>query len=149
MTDDSNSTADESGPEAFLGAAKEVQARLSGGERLIALGAVILLGVDWVLATLILDDYGLSNVTVLIPIGILSAMYFYYQGSEGSWRPLYGTIVKVGAWALAIIALYGLIDDTLITSNRFSGSTLFFELVLYAVGVLCALGAWQMRGDSR
>lgn len=104
---------------------------------------------DWIVGTLIFDDYGLANITVLIPIAVLSAMYFYYRGAEGAWRPLYGTIVKAGAWSLTIIALYGLIDDSLITSSRFTGATLFYEMVLYAVGVLCGVGAWQMRGDTR
>jgi hypothetical protein len=76
-------------------------------------------------------------------------MYFYYSGQESAWHPLYGTIVKVGAWAMAIIALYALIDDSLITSNRYSGSTLFYELVFYAAGALFAVGAWQLRGDNR
>ena len=50
---------------------------------------------------------------------------------------------------MAIIALYALIDDTLITSGRYSGATLFYELVFYAAGILFGVGAWQMRGDTR
>jgi hypothetical protein len=50
---------------------------------------------------------------------------------------------------MVIIAAYALIDDTLITSNRYSGATLFFELVFYAAGFLFAVGAWQLRGDTR
>ncbi|MEN8041417.1 MAG: hypothetical protein ABFR95_07930 [Actinomycetota bacterium] len=129
--------------------AKKLVAQLSGGERLIAIGALLILVIDWLLATLILDDYGLSNISVLIPIGVLAAMYFFYSGSEAPWHPLYGTIIKVGAWAMAIIALYAFIDDTLITSNRYEGATMFYELVFYAAGVLFAVGAWQLRGDSR
>lgn len=130
-------------------AIQEVRSKLSGSERLIALGALIVLVVDWVLGTLILDEYGLSNISVLIPVAILAAMYFYYTGSQAPWHPLYGTIVKAGAWALAIIAVYGLIDDTIITSSRFSGLTMLFEVLLYVSGALCAVGAWQMRGEGR
>ena len=126
-----------------------VRAKLSGSERMIALGALIILVGDWVLGTLILDEYGLSNTTVLVPTAILAAMYFYYTGTQAAWRPLYGTIVKAGAWAIAIIAVYAFIDDTLITSSRYSGLTMLFEVLLYVAGALCAVGAWQMRGDSR
>ncbi len=131
-------------------AAKEMANQLSGPERLIAIGALLVLVVDWVIGTLLLDDYGLSHLSVVVPIGLLAAMYRYYSGSsDAPWYPLYGTIVKVGAWAMAIIAVYDFIDDTLITSRRYSGSTLFFALVFYAAGVLFGMGAWQMRHDTR
>ena len=154
MTDSEQSNADDPTPEPSAGnelqeSAQKMVSQLSSGERLIAIGALLILVICWLIGTLLLDDYGLSNISVLIPIGVLAAMYFYYSGSESPWYPLYGTIVKVGAWAMAIIALYALIDDTLITSNRFSGATLFYELVFYAAGVLFAIGAWQLRGDTR
>ncbi|MDA2979690.1 MAG: hypothetical protein O3B42_08035 [Actinomycetota bacterium] len=76
-------------------------------------------------------------------------MYFYYSGKKAAWHALYGTFVKVGAWAMAIIALYALIDDTIIASNRYSGATLFFELTFYVAGALFAVGAWQLRNDDR
>ncbi len=100
-------------------------------------------------STPILDDQSLSNISVLIPIGLLVTMFFSYSRPEASWHPLCGTMIKVGAWAMAIIALYALIDDTLITSGRYSGATLFYELVFYAAGILFGVGAWQMRGDTR
>jgi len=109
----------------------------------------LILVICWLIGTLLLDDYGLSNISVLIPIGVLAAMYFYYNGSTAAWHSLYGTIVKVGSWAMAIIALYALIDDTLITSNRYDGASLFYELVFIAAGVLFGIGAWQLRGDKR
>lgn len=154
MTDDEGTTPSEpaknpSAANEFQASAKGTVSQLSAGERLIAIGALLVLVIDWLLATLILDDYGLSNISVLIPIGLLVTMFFYYSRPEASWHPLYGTIVKVGAWAMAIIALYALIDDTLITSGRYSGATLFYELVFYAAGILFGLGAWQMRGDTR
>lgn len=154
MTDDEGTNPDESAKEPsaadeFQESAKKTVGQLSSGERLIAIGALLILVVDWLLGTLILDEYGLSNISVLIPIGILVTMFFYYSGREASWHPLYGTIIKVGAWAMVIIAVYALIDETLITSSRYSGATLFFELVFYAAGILFGIGAWQMRGDTR
>jgi hypothetical protein len=154
MTDDENTAASESPKEPsaadqFQQSTQNTINQLSSGERLIAIGALLILVVDWLVGTLILDEYGLSNITVLIPIGILAAMYFYYSGTESPWHHLYGTIVKVGAWAMVIITVYALIDDTLITSNRYSGATLFFELVFYAAGIFFAVGAWQLRGDTR
>jgi len=132
-------------------AIQEVRSKLSGSERMIALGALIILVGDWVLGTLILDEYGLSHTTVLIPMAILAAMYFYYTGSQAPWRPLYGTIVKAGAWAVAIIALYAFIDDTLITSSRYSGLTMLFEALLYGAGhgALSAHGRCGETGDDR
>jgi hypothetical protein len=131
-----------------MDSAKNMMGQLSNGERLIALGALLILVVDWLIGTLILDDYGLSNISVLIPIGLLAAMYFHYNGSK-SEHSHYGTIVRVGSWAMAIIAVYALIDDTIITSNRYAGATMFYELVFYAAGALFAVGAWQMRDDPR
>jgi hypothetical protein len=138
-----------SGTDALSAAAKNVSSQLTSGERLVAIGALLVLVVCWVLGTLILDEYGLSNTSVLIPIGVLAAMYFYYSGKKAAWHALYGTVVKVGAWAMAIIAFYALIDDTIITSNRYSGATLLFELTFYVAGALFAVGAWQLRNDDR
>jgi hypothetical protein len=154
MTDSEQSNADEptpepSAPNELQASAQNMMSQLSSGERLIAIGALLILVICWLIGTLLLDDYGLSNISVLIPIGVLAAMYFYYNGSTAAWHSLYGTIVKVGSWAMAIIALYALIDDTLITSNRYDGATLFYELVFIAAGVLFGIGAWQLRGDDR
>jgi len=154
MTDSEQSNADDPTPEPsatneLQESAQKVVNQLSSGERLVAIGALLILVICWLIGTLLLDDYGLSNISVLIPIGVLAAMYFYYNGSTAAWHSLYGTIVKVGSWAMAIIALYALIDDTLITSNRFDGATLFYELVFIAAGVLFGIGAWQLRGDDR
>jgi hypothetical protein len=132
-----------------LEAMKNVSNQLTGAERLIAGGALLVLVVVWFLGTLLFDDYGLSNISVLIPIGLLTAMYLYYSGSERVWHPFYGTLLRTGAWAMAIIGVYGFIDDTLITSRRFDGATLFYELVFYAAAVMFAMGAWQLRGDDR
>ncbi len=149
MPDEVDPSADIPKENPTVEAIQEVRSKLSGSERMIALGALIILIGDWVLGTLILDEYGLSNTTVLISIALLAAMYFYYTGSQAPWRPLYGTIVKAGAWAIAIVAAYAFIDDTLITSSRYSGLTMLFEVLLYVAGAFCAVGAWQMRGDGR
>ncbi|MEZ5176619.1 MAG: hypothetical protein R2823_10540 [Acidimicrobiia bacterium] len=133
----------------IAGAAMNVSNQLTAGERLIALGCLIILVVDLLIGTWILDDYGLSNSSWLIPLGILVAMYFYYSGKQRAWHAHYGTLVRVGAWAIALIALSALIDETLITSFRYSGSTLFFEIAFWVAGGLCAVGAWQFRSDDR
>ena len=154
MTDQPHAGSDEtpeepSGGDAFSAAAMNVSSQLTSGERLIAIGALLILGACWLLGTLLLDEYGLSNTAVLIPIGLLAAMYFYYSGKKAAWHALYGTIVRLGAWAMAIIAFYSLVDDTIITSNRFNGGTLFFEFIFYASGVMFGIGAWQLRADDR
>ncbi len=154
MTDSESTSANEhpkepSAADELQESAKKIVNQLTGGERLIAIGALLILVINWLIGTLILDDWGVAYIGVLIPIGILAAMYFYYSGPEASWHPLYGTIVKVGAWAIAIVAVYDLIDDTLITSSRYTGTGLFYELVFYAAGILSGIGAWQLRGDTR
>jgi hypothetical protein len=154
MTESDQPNANEPPPEPTAASeiqesAKNMMGQLGTGERLIAIGALLILVICWLIGTLLLDDYGLSNISVLIPIGVLAAMYFYYNGKTSAWHSLYGTIVKVGSWAMAIIALYALIDDTLITSNRYEGATFFYELVFIAAGILFGVGAWQMRSDDR
>ena len=154
MTDDAGASANDEAKEPSAAdelqeAVKNVSNQLTGGERLIAIAALLILVVDWLWATLIVDDYGLAKSAVLIPFGLLAAMYFYYSGGQAPWHPLYGTIVKAGAWAIVIIAVYDFVDDTMITSVRYSGATLFYELVFYAAGVLAAVGAWQLRTDTR
>lgn len=154
MTDDVGASADDAAKEPSAAdeiqeAVRNVSNQLTGGERLIAGAVLLILVVDWLLGVLILDDYGLAKSEVLIPFGLLAAMYFYYSGKDAPWHPLYGTIVKVGAWAIAIMAFYDFVDDTLIESVRYSGARLFYELVFYAAGVLAAVGAWQLRTDTR
>ncbi len=154
MTDDPNVAGnqpaeDPNAIENLSASAMSVSNQLTAGERLIAIGALLIIFVDLVLGTWILDDYRLSNSTWLIPVGLLCAMYFYYSGAKRAWHPLYGTIVRVGAWAVALIAVSALINETIITSYRYSGSTMFFEVVLWVAGALCAVGAWQLRSDDR
>ena len=132
-----------------LSAAKKVSDQLTSGERLVAIGALLILSVCWLLGALILDEYFISNSSVLIPIGVLAAMYFYYSGKKAAWHALYGTFIKVGAWSMAIVGFYALVDDTIIAGNRFSEATLFFELMFYVAGALFAVGAWQLRNDDR
>ncbi|KAA3637058.1 MAG: hypothetical protein DWP92_08600, partial [Armatimonadetes bacterium] len=101
MTDDPNVAGNEPAEEPsaindLSASAMSVSGQLTSGERLIAIGALIILGVDLVIGTWILDDYGLSNSTWLIPVGLLCAMYFYYVGAKRPWHPLYGTIIRVG-----------------------------------------------------
>ena len=154
MTDDTGASAnaeakEPSAADEIQEAVKNVSNQLTGGERLIAAAVLVILVVNWLWASLILDDYSLSKAELLIPFGLLAAMYFYYSGKDAPWHPLYGTIVKVGAWAIVIMAFYDFVDDTLIESVRYSGARLFYELVFYAAGVLAAVGAWQLRTDTR
>ena len=151
MTDTpgANETPESSATDAVQEAVRNVSGQLSGAERLIALGALLVLGGCWLLGTLILDEYGLSNSAMLIPAGLLAMMYFYYSGNTRNWHPFYVTLLRVGAWAMVLIGVYDFVDDTLITGNRFDGATLFFELVFYAAAVAFGLGAWQLRGDDR
>ncbi|MCZ7532790.1 MAG: hypothetical protein M5U23_05210 [Acidimicrobiia bacterium] len=154
MTDDPNMAGSEPAEEPstfndLSASAMSVSGQLTAGERLIAIGALLILVVCWLLGTLILDDYSLANISVLLPIGILGAMYFYYSGPKKAWHPLYGTIVRVSAWAIAIIAVYGFIDDMIIASNRPDGAWLFYEITFWVAGALCAVGAWQIRSDDR
>lgn len=129
-------------------AVKSVTNQLSGGERLIAIGALLVIVVDLFLGVYIMAEYGLANSTILIPAGILAAMYFYYTGSPANWHQFYVPLVKVGAWAMAIIGVDNLIW-WLRSSYDPDGWTTLFEIVFSVAAALFAVGAWQMKGDNR
>lgn len=154
MTDDSNVAGngpakDSNAFNDLSASAVNVSGKLTMGERLIAIGALLILVVDLLIGSWILDDYAVANTTWLISVGLLAAMFFFYSGAERAWHPLYGTMVRVGAWAIGLIAVDALIDRTIIASFRPSGAPMVFEAFLWIAGALCIVGALQLRSNSR
>ena len=151
MTDESgaNESQEPSASEELQEAVKGVAAQLTFGEQLIAGASLLVLVVCWLVGALLLDDYSMGLISFLIPIGLLATMYLYYSGKQSVWDPFYGTIVRVGSWAMAIIGVHALINNTLISSARPKGATVLYELVFYAAAVMFAIGAWQLRDDER
>lgn len=135
--------------EAAQQAVQSALSQLTNPERLIAIGALLVVLLDWILGEWIMREYSVSINDYLIPLGMLAAMWFFYAGSRAAWHTFYPWMLRVGAWAMAIIGVDNLINWLRSSSYDPDGATLFFELVFTAAAVLFAIGAWQMRSDSR
>lgn len=123
-------------------------AQLTNAERVIGLAVLLVVLVNWIFGSWLLDEQGLSNSSYLIPLGMLAAMWFYYSGSKSPWHTFYPWLLGIGAWAMAVIGLDNLIF-WLRSEYSPDGWDLFLELVFTAAGVLFAIGAWQLRSDNR
>lgn len=114
------------------------------GEQLIAFGAVLVLLVNLLLGEILLGEYFISEVVWLLALGSITAIFFYYTGSEAPWHRFYPWFVEMAAWAVAAIGLVSLLNWLF---GHFSpdGASLFFFLVYVAAAALFGAGAFFSR----
>jgi hypothetical protein len=123
---------------------QNVVVQLTGAERSIAIGALIIVVLNLLIGDLILGDYHLSNSTWLISVAALGAMYFFYAGERTAWHTFYPWMVEMGAWALAAIGGADLIRS-LFDGIPSSGATLAFQIILWIAAGFAGVGAFQLR----
>jgi hypothetical protein len=117
---------------------------MSNAEKMIALGAVLFLVIDALLAEMILDDYGVSEMELLLTGGALVAILRHARG-RSPWHSMYPWIVEAMAGAFAAIGLFYFIDWLLDGFDGLEGSDVFYTIVYWAALVLMGYGAWQLH----
>jgi hypothetical protein len=127
---------------------REVYTQLTSGERLVAIGAVIVLVFNLLIGDIIMGEYFLSNSTWLISLAVLFSVFFYYRGREAAWHRYYPWMIEVGGWATAAIGIVGFLGRLIGTSFP-SGSGLFFAFGFYIAAALMGAGAYMIRQDRR
>lgn len=116
----------------------------TGPEQFVAIGASVILVVNYLIADVILDEFAVATATWLISLAVLGAMYFFYAGERNPWHDFYPWMVEMGAWAIGLIgALHFL--ESIFDSFSSSGVTLVFQIVFYAAAGLAGAGAYQLR----
>lgn len=125
---------------------REVYTQLTSGERLVAIGALIILVFNLLIGDIIMDEYSISDLVWLISLAALVSIFFYYRGREAAWHRYYPWMIEVGAWAVAAIGLVNLLE-------RFgsfpSGSSLLFALGFWVAAGIMGAGAYMIRQDRR
>ena len=114
-------------------------------EQLMGVGALLTLFVSDLLGDIFLDEYSIGQVTWIVALTVVIAIYAHRFG--GVQMPIsYGWTIKVLGYAGAIMGAREFIDD--IDGSVLEGSTVLFALALYAGAVLMAVGAYRVsRSD--
>ena len=126
---------------------REVYTQLTSGERLIAIGATVILVANLLIGDIILGEFFISDVTWLISLAALFAVYFYYRGHDAAWHRYYPWMIEIGGWAVAAIGLVHLFGR--LFGDFPSGSGFLFALVFYVAAGVMGAGAYMIRQDRR
>lgn len=126
---------------------REVYTQLTSGERLLAIGAVIVLVVNLIIGDIIAGEYSLSDVTWLLSLAVLFSVYFYYRGREAAWHRYYPWMIEVAGWAVGAIGVVRLFSG--IFGSFPDGAGLVFALIFFASAILMGIGASMIRQDRR
>ena len=124
---------------------KEVYSQLTGGERLAVIGAGIILVFNLLIGDIILDSYHLSNLSWLLPLGVVLAVFFYYRGKQAAWHRFYPWMVEVAGWATAGIGVVSLLGT--ISGSFPSGGSVLFALGFWVAAGLMGGGAYLIHQD--
>lgn len=126
---------------------REVYTQLTTGERLVAIGAVIVLVVNLIVGDIIAGEYFLSDVTWLLSLAVLFSVYFYYRGREAAWHRYYPWMIEVAGWAVGAIAVVRIFSG--IFGSFPDGAGFVFALIFFASAILMGVGAFMIRQDRR
>ena len=151
MTDETGASAadapqDPGAGDAIQKAMSSITSGMSTAEKIIALGAVIFLVIDGILGDLILDDYGVSQMELLLAGGALLAILRHARGSS-PWHSLYPWIVEALAGAFAALGIFEFLDWLFDGFDGLEGSYVFYTIVFWASIALLGYGAWQLHSD--
>lgn len=124
---------------------KEVYSQLTQGERLVVIGAAIVLVFNLLVGDIVLNVYSLSNSTWLLPLGVILCVFFYYRGRQSAWHRYYPWMIEVAGWAMAAIGIVSLAGS--IFGSFPSGSSVWFALGFYVAAGVMGTGAYMIHKD--
>lgn len=130
--------------DAMQKAMSDLASGMNNAEKLIAFGAVLFLAINAILGEMILDDYGVSEMELVLTGGALAAILRHRMGNS-PWHSLYPWIVEALAGAYAALGLFWFIDWLLDGFDGLEGARVFYTLVYWASVVLLGYGSWQLH----
>lgn len=150
MTDDAGASGTDtpreepSAGDAVQQAMSSITPGMRNAEKMIALGAVIFLVIDALLADMILDDYGVPSMELLLTGGALLAFLRHKRGSS-PWHSLYPRIVEALAGAYATIGVFDFLDWLFDGFDGLEGALVLYTIVCWASIALLGYGTWQLH----
>jgi len=126
---------------------REVYTQLTSGERLVAIGAAVVIVVNLIIGDIIMGEFSVSDVTWLLAVAVLFSVFFYYRGREAAWHRYYPWMIEVAGWAVAAIGVVRLLGA--IFGSFPDGAGLLFALVFYIAAGVMGAGAYMIRQDRR
>jgi len=124
-----------------VGQANAAIGQMSAGEKLIGLGALVLIAVD-LLADIILDEYGMGRLLWLVAVLAVAAMWVRRLRGGALAISYEATVVFLG-YVAGLVGLREFLGD--IEGGLFDagGGTVFFALITYLAAGVMAFGAYQ------
>lgn len=121
----------------------------SPGERLVVLGAALILLVD-IFGDIVFRDYSFSSIAWVSAVLIVAAVVLH-RFRSAALPSNYTWLLVVLGFVAGIVAARELVDDLRIGYLDRGGATVFFALIFYAAGALTLVGAsllWQSMADQ-
>lgn len=140
MTDESGTTP-ESSENAASKAFSKAKESLDGNEKMIAFGALILLIVVYLIGDVIMDEWGIGQLTWSASLGALALMYMVKTKGQSVPVP-YAFSLKVLSYLVGAIGVRELI--WLIEGGRVDDLEVLFELAYFAGVISMVMGARKL-----
>lgn len=141
MADDRSGAAPEPTPQPDSNPIGEVLEQITASERLVVIGAAVILFGAWFLGEVLFDETFVARVILLLTIGALVAVYFFYRGRSAEWHPFYPWLLGVIGVGVAVMGIIELLEDTRFTDV--DGATWLFRIVFYVGAALMGVGGVQ------
>lgn len=116
------------------------------GEQLLALGAILLVGVD-LIGDLIVEEFGVALMPWFLAVLALAAIGVKRMRSGDLPLPYTWVLVTLG-YLVAFLTVYYFLFD--LRGDFYDGADVFWALVTYAGGILMGVGAYMLsKADSQ
>ena len=116
---------------------------LSQGEKLVGLGAVAVLAV-YIIFELITEDYGVSDLPILLAAFILGVLWLRLQRPGMSWAVPSTSLLRAGGYLLLAWGVVEFIDELKDDIFEYPGATIAGFLILVAGCAVAGFGAKQL-----
>ena len=110
------------------------------GEQLLALGAILLVGVD-LIGDLIVEEFGVALMPWFLAVLALAAIGVKRMRSGDLPLPYTWVLVTLG-YLVAFLTVYYFLFD--LRGDFYDGADVFWALVTYAGGILMGVGAYML-----
>jgi hypothetical protein len=133
----------------LTGAVDDAMSKLgSPGEKLVVLGAALMLLVD-IFGDIVFQDYSFSSAA-WVPAVLIVVAVVLHRFRNAALPMSYAWLLAGLGFVAGIVAARELVDDVRYEYLERGGATIVFALVFYAAGALALVGAsllWQSIAD--
>jgi hypothetical protein len=142
MTDESQQPPESAADNAATASFAAARASLDSGERMIAVGALLLLVGVYLIGDVVLDEWGVGQLTWSASVGALALMYLVK--TKGRTYPIpYTFSLKVLSYLVGALGVQEVL--WFIEGGRADGAEILFSLLYFAGVVAMVMGARTLK----